>query len=83
MCSSDLRERQANLAALLTPVAKAFSTDVGVEVASDGIQIHGGMGYTWEIPAHYYLKRAWVCENLFGSVEEHADGVAADLDRRL
>ena len=30
---------------LLTPVAKAFSTDIGVEVASIGIQVHGGMGY--------------------------------------
>ena len=27
------------------------------------IQVHGGMGYTWEMPPHYYLKRAWVLEN--------------------
>ena len=36
---------------LLTPVAKAFSTDVGVEVASLGIQVHGGMGYIEETGA--------------------------------
>jgi alkylation response protein AidB-like acyl-CoA dehydrogenase len=40
------------------------------------IQIHGGMGYTWEVPAHYYLKRTWVLESLFGTVEEHAAHLA-------
>jgi hypothetical protein len=39
------RIRAANLAALLTPVAKSFSTDCGVEVASLGIQVHGGTGF--------------------------------------
>lgn len=45
------------------------------------VQIHGGMGYTWEVVAHYYLKRTWVLENSFGTVDEHsfivADRVAA------
>jgi len=54
----DERERQADLAALLTPVAKAFSTDMGVEVASDGIQIHGGMGYIEETGAAQHLRDA-------------------------
>ena len=40
------------------------------------VQVHGGMGYTWEIPAHYYLKRVWVLENVFGGVEEHAERMA-------
>ena len=56
--TEDERQRQANLAALLTPVAKAFSTDVGVEVASDGIQIHGGMGYIEETGAAQHLRDA-------------------------
>jgi alkylation response protein AidB-like acyl-CoA dehydrogenase len=43
------------------------------------IQIHGGMGYTWEVPAHYYLKRAWALEGSFGSSEEHAARIAAPL----
>ncbi|MBW2386188.1 MAG: acyl-CoA/acyl-ACP dehydrogenase, partial [Deltaproteobacteria bacterium] len=30
------------------------------------IQIHGGMGYTWEVPAHYYMKRSWVLSTHFG-----------------
>ncbi len=43
---------------LLTPVAKAFSTDVGVEVASLGIQIHGGMGYVEETGAARHWRDA-------------------------
>ena len=40
------------------------------------IQIHGGMGYTWEVPAHYYLKRSWVLENVFGTIDEQAERMA-------
>lgn len=43
-------------AALLTPVAKAFSTDIGVEVASLGVQVHGGMGYIEETGAAQHLR---------------------------
>ena len=43
---------------LLTPIAKAFSTDIGVEVASLGIQIHGGMGYIEETGAARLLRDA-------------------------
>ena len=41
------------------------------------VQVHGGMGYTWEVPVHYFLKRTWVLESTFGTVDEHADRVAA------
>jgi alkylation response protein AidB-like acyl-CoA dehydrogenase len=44
------------------------------------IQVHGGMGYTWEIPAHYYLKRTWVLESSFGTLEEHCEKVAARIE---
>ncbi len=43
-------------AALLTPIAKAFGTDVGVSVASEGIQVHGGMGFVEETGAAQYLR---------------------------
>jgi alkylation response protein AidB-like acyl-CoA dehydrogenase len=52
------RKRSANLAALLTPVAKAWSTDIGVEVASIGIQVHGGMGFVEETGAAQHLRDA-------------------------
>ncbi|MEL6946107.1 MAG: acyl-CoA dehydrogenase [Pseudomonadota bacterium] len=45
-------------AALLTPVAKAFSTDIGCEVANIGVQIHGGMGYVEETGAAQLLRDA-------------------------
>jgi hypothetical protein len=42
------REKAANRAALLTPISKAWGTDIGVEMTSLGIQVHGGMGYVEE-----------------------------------
>lgn len=45
-------------AALLTPIAKSFSTDAGVDVASMGIQVHGGMGFIEETGAARYLRDA-------------------------
>ncbi|MCA3643663.1 MAG: acyl-CoA dehydrogenase [Methylobacterium sp.] len=45
-------------ASLLTPVAKAFSTDIGVEVASLGVQIHGGMGFVEETGAAQHYRDA-------------------------
>ena len=45
-------------ASLLTPVAKAFSTEIGVEMASLGIQVHGGMGYVEETGAAQHLRDA-------------------------
>jgi acyl-CoA dehydrogenase len=58
--SPDAEERKRAMAeaALLTPVAKAFSTDMGVEVASEGIQVHGGMGYIEETGAAQYYRDA-------------------------
>lgn len=46
--TADEREAAANLAALLTPISKAWGTDVGVEMTSVAMQVHGGMGYVEE-----------------------------------
>lgn len=45
-------------AALLTPIAKAYATDVACEVAHQGVQIHGGMGFVEETGAAQYLRDA-------------------------
>src|SRR5690606_28980464 len=50
--------RWQNRASLLTPLAKAFSTDIGVEAASLGVQVHGGMGYIEETGAAALLRDA-------------------------
>jgi acyl-CoA dehydrogenase len=51
-------EHKGQEAALLTPVAKAFSTDIGIEVASLGVQVHGGMGFIEETGAAQHLRDA-------------------------
>jgi hypothetical protein len=57
--STEAERRDAHArASLLTPVAKAFSSDVGVEVASLGVQVHGGMGYIEETGAAQLLRDA-------------------------
>ena len=42
-------------------------------------QVHGGMGFTWEVDVHLFLKRAWVLDTQFGSADLHADRIAAAL----
>ncbi|MFN3685285.1 acyl-CoA dehydrogenase [Salinarimonas sp.] len=52
------RKRAHERASLLTPVAKAFSTDIAVEVASLGVQVHGGMGFVEETGAAQHYRDA-------------------------
>jgi hypothetical protein len=53
------KQREASeRASILTPIAKAFATDIGVEVASLGVQVHGGMGFIEETGAAQYLRDA-------------------------
>ena len=59
--------------------AKLVAGEAAMKNARACIQIHGGMGYTWEIPAHYYFKRAWVLESWFGTVDEHAARLAEQI----
>jgi 3-(methylsulfanyl)propanoyl-CoA dehydrogenase len=59
-------------ASLLTPVAKAFSTDIGTEVASLGIQVHGGMGYVEETGASQHYRDARIA-----AIYEGTNGIQA------
>jgi alkylation response protein AidB-like acyl-CoA dehydrogenase len=59
-------------ASLLTPVAKAFSTDIGSEVASLGVQVHGGMGYIEETGAAQHLRDARIAQ-----IYEGTNGIQA------
>lgn len=54
----EARSQAQARAALLTPVAKAFSTDIACEVASLGVQVHGGMGFVEETGAAQYYRDA-------------------------
>ncbi len=59
--------------------AKAYCSDAFFHCAAETIQIHGGIGFTWEHPAHLYFKRAKATENLFGSPAFHRERVAAQM----
>ena len=62
--------------ALLASVAKAYTSDAYRFVTGEGIQIHGGMGFTWEHDAHLYFKRAKADEFNFGDANYHRARVA-------
>ena len=55
---ASVRDKATARAALLTPIAKAFSTDIGNEVASMGVQVHGGMGFIEETGAAQHMRDA-------------------------
>jgi alkylation response protein AidB-like acyl-CoA dehydrogenase len=59
-------------ASLLTPVAKAFSTDIGTEVASLGVQVHGGMGFIEETGAAQHYRDARIAQ-----IYEGTNGIQA------
>jgi len=61
-------------------MAKSYCSEAYFHAAAENIQIHGGMGFTWEVMAHFYFKRAWVLENSFGTQDEHAERIAAILE---
>nr|WP_111297641.1 acyl-CoA dehydrogenase family protein [Paracoccus saliphilus] len=63
---------QAARAALLTPIAKAYGTDVGIRVADMGVQVHGGMGYVEETGAAQYLRDVRIT-----SIYEGTNGIQA------
>jgi acyl-CoA dehydrogenase len=72
--ATDERARVAahERASLLTPVAKAFATDIGTEVASLGVQVHGGMGYVEETGAAQHYRDARIA-----AIYEGTNGIQA------
>jgi alkylation response protein AidB-like acyl-CoA dehydrogenase len=61
-CAAELNDELPSVAAL----AKAYCSESYFHATSENIQIHGGIGFTWEHPAHLYFKRAKSSELLFG-----------------
>jgi alkylation response protein AidB-like acyl-CoA dehydrogenase len=61
--------------------AKTVAGETALANCRASIQVHGGMGFTWEVDAHLYLKRAWVLDTVFGSTTEHARVVFDSLAR--
>ncbi|SEF59164.1 Acyl-CoA dehydrogenase, N-terminal domain [Thermomonospora echinospora] len=59
--------------------AKVLADDAASQGGRCCVQVHGGMGFTWEVLAHLYLKRAWLQETCFGQADEHARHLAEAL----
>ena len=59
--------------------AKLLAGEAAVANGLAATQVHGGMGFTWEVDVHLYLKRAWLLGTVFGTGATHADAVAGCL----
>ncbi|MFF3335272.1 acyl-CoA dehydrogenase family protein [Streptomyces sp. NPDC002888] len=65
--------------AVAAALAQAFCSEAFTKVACDAIQVHGGIGFTWEHPAHLYFKRAKSSEVLLGTPSYHRELLATRL----
>jgi alkylation response protein AidB-like acyl-CoA dehydrogenase len=59
--------------------ARVLAEHAAVANAKTAIQVHGGMGFTWEMDPHLYLKRAWALESMCGGADDAALAIAHDL----
>ncbi|WP_324261074.1 acyl-CoA dehydrogenase family protein [Altererythrobacter sp. H2] len=73
-CAVDEGSDEAGLA---VHAAKSFAADTAFKCAGDMIQLHGGIGFTWEHDAHLYFKRARALQSILGSGNWHREQVAA------
>ena len=71
-CASEMNEELPSVASL----SKAYCSEAYFHAAAENIQIHGGIGFTWEHPAHLYFKRAKSSELLFGDPTYHRELLA-------
>jgi alkylation response protein AidB-like acyl-CoA dehydrogenase len=61
-------------------MAKAYCSDMCKTVASEAIQVHGGIGFTWEHDMHLFYRRGLASEAAFGSAPVHREVVAQSLN---
>ena len=70
-------EENAPDAATAVSIAKMYASDAARTVGNRGIQIHGGMGFTWENDLHLYYRRAKSSETAFGDASFHRERIAS------
>jgi alkylation response protein AidB-like acyl-CoA dehydrogenase len=68
---------------LAASTAKAWASDAGMRVMNSALQVHGGIGFTWEHDLHLYLKRAHLDSLLFGDAVYHRERIAGLLKARI
>jgi alkylation response protein AidB-like acyl-CoA dehydrogenase len=69
-------EAEPESLSLAASMAKAYASDAGWRVTAASLQVHGGIGFTWEHDLHFFLKRARTDGQLFGSANQHRERVA-------
>jgi len=69
-------DNEPETAARAASMAKAYAGDAGFRVAASALQVHGGIGFTWEHDLHFFLKRAKTNAHAFGDARWHRDRVA-------
>jgi alkylation response protein AidB-like acyl-CoA dehydrogenase len=69
-------DHEPETAARAASMAKAYAGDAGFRVAASALQVHGGIGFTWEHDLHFFLKRASANAHAFGDSRWHRDRVA-------
>ncbi len=72
-------DNEPETAGIATNVAKAYASDCGARVTQSAIQVHGGIGFTWEHDLHFFLKRAQANAHAYGDARWHRDELAAAL----
>ncbi|GIF72494.1 acyl-CoA dehydrogenase family protein [Asanoa siamensis] len=70
-------------ASVAASLAKIVGSEVAVRAAEECVQMHGGIGFTWEHPAHLYLKRAKATSVAYGSPDRHRARLAGLVDLPL
>ena len=68
---------------LAASTAKSWASDAGMRVMNSALQVHGGIGFTWEHDLHLYLKRAHLDSLTFGDASWHRERIAALLKERV
>jgi alkylation response protein AidB-like acyl-CoA dehydrogenase len=66
-------------AATAVSIAKMYASDAGRNVGNHGIQVHGGMGFTWENDLHLYYRRAKASETMLGDAAFHRERIARQV----
>ena len=69
-------DNQPEIAELTASMAKAYASDAGTRVTGASLQVHGGIGFTWEHDLHLWLKRASADAAMFGDARWHRERVA-------
>jgi alkylation response protein AidB-like acyl-CoA dehydrogenase len=74
-CGELMADHEAGSSGMVS-AAKARATEIYVQVAGDAVQLHGGIGFTWDHECHLFLKRATLDAVLFGGIWQHKDRAA-------